>query len=51
MKSVKFSSLIKQFKRSKFQVATKVLQNRLNTAKRSYGLSKIQTFFKCIERL
>jgi len=39
MKSVKFSSLIKQFKRSNFKVATKVLWNKLNIVKRSYGLS------------
>jgi len=44
-------SLIKQSKRSKFKVATKVLLHKLNTAKRSYGLSKIQTFFKGAERL
>jgi len=50
MKSVKFSSL-KQFKQTKFKVTTKVLRNKLNVAKRSYGLSKIQTFFKHVERL
>jgi len=52
MKSVKFlQSLIKQVKRIKFKVATKTLQNKLNIAERSYGLSKIQTFFKHVERL
>ena len=40
MKSVKFSSLIKQFKRSEFKVTTKVLRNRLNIARKSYRLSK-----------
>jgi len=33
-----------------FKVTTKVW-NKLNMAKRSYGLSKFQTFFKRIERL
>jgi len=33
----------------KFKVATNVLRNRLNIAKRSYGLSKIQTFCKRVE--
>jgi len=32
------------------KVATNVLRNRLNIAKGSYGLSKIQTFFKRVER-
>jgi len=54
--SVKFSkvssnNLIQSVKRSKFEVATEILQNKLNTAKRSYRLSKIQTFFKRVERL
>jgi len=35
-----------------FKVATKVLRNRLIIAKRFYALlSKIQTFFKRVERL
>ena len=29
-----------------FKVTTKVLRNKLNTAKRSFELSKIQTLFK-----
>jgi len=33
------------------KVATKILRNRLNIAKRSYGLSSIQTFIKGVERL
>jgi len=51
MKSVQFSSLIKQYKRSKFKVTTTVLRNRLNIAKKYYGLSKIYTYFKRVERL
>jgi len=40
MKSVKFNKFsIKQFKGSNFKVATKVLRNKLNIVKRSYGLS------------
>jgi len=44
-------SVIKQFKRSKFKVARKVLRNKLNIAKRYNGLSKKQTLFKRVERL
>jgi len=50
MKSVQFSK-VSSIKRSKSKVTTKVSGNRLNIAKRSYGLSKTQTFFKRVERL
>jgi len=44
-------SLTKQFKQSKFVVAMKILRNKSNVAKTLYRLSKIQTFFKRVERL
>jgi len=53
MKSVKFSSLIKNLNEVSLKPSLQinVLQNELNIAKRSYGLSKFQTLFKRVERL
>jgi len=48
MKLVKFSSL-KQFKRSKFGVAAKVLHYKLNIAKRSYGYQKSKHFSNALK--
>jgi len=41
MKSVKFSEVSNNLNEVSFEVATTVLRNKLNIAKRSYGLSKI----------
>jgi len=40
-----------QVKQSKFKIAKKVFRKKSSVAKTFYGLSKIKTFFKRIERL